>query len=83
MLLALDSIQIDNQTRYRVYFPVVLSTSLAVHIHLGKALEVEVEVKPVMLNIEEDFGRDVYATALLVLALIQEKNGIESEINRL
>jgi hypothetical protein len=31
-----DSIQLDNQTRYRVYFPVVLMTSLFITANFGK-----------------------------------------------
>lgn len=34
--LNLDAVQLDNQTRYRVYFPVVLSTSLSITAYVGK-----------------------------------------------
>lgn len=54
-----------------------------VQVRLGKMVEVEVGVKPVMLNVEEDFGRDLYAAALLVLALFEERKGIGEEISRL
>jgi len=34
--LNFDSIQLDNQTRYRVYFPVVLTTSILISANFGK-----------------------------------------------
>lgn len=65
----LDNVQIDNQTRYRVYFPVVMTTSLGVVANIGKNVDIEVSVQTVVLNVEEDFGKDLYATAMLISAL--------------
>lgn len=68
--LNLDSIQLDNQTRYRVYFPVVLSTSLSLTANIGASVELDVSAQPIILNVEEDFGKDLYATAMLITALV-------------
>lgn len=65
----LDNVQVDNQTRYRVYFPVVMTTSLGVVANIGKNVDIEVSVQTVVLNAEEDFGKDLYATAMLISAL--------------
>lgn len=67
--LNLESIQVDNQTRHRVYFPVVLSTSLSLILTTDKEISLEVLANPILLNIEEDFGKDFYSTVMLISAL--------------
>jgi hypothetical protein len=50
--LNLNQIQMDNQTRYRVYGPVILSTSLSINTNIGKTVEMEIVSQPITLNVE-------------------------------